>query len=32
MVTGIELAFPGLIGTEYKVTSPKDDDYNWVVS
>jgi hypothetical protein len=30
MVTGIEIAFPGLVGKEYQVTSPKNDDYNCI--
>jgi hypothetical protein len=30
MVTGIEIAFPGLVGKEYRVTSPEDEDYNCI--
>ena len=30
MVTGIELAFPGLVGKDYEVISPKDEKYNCI--
>ena len=30
MVTGIEAAFPGLVGKKLTITSPKDDDYNCI--
>lgn len=30
MVTAIEVIFPRLVGRDYKITSPKDDDYNCI--
>jgi hypothetical protein len=30
MASGIELAFPGLCGTGYQVTSPRDEIYNCI--
>lgn len=30
MVTGIEIALPGIVGKEYCVSSPRDENYNFI--